>query len=154
MKSFTITNSPKMCCLLYRVSKFCYGCCEYVENISDCHFGYNSLESQLVTSAAARRCEIIIVFIIIYLSWTLRLLDRASLQTIIYANAKSSVFREEHNRIQRNNRNLLMMDILMSETCWLHKKWNKITSNIKLVFYSSIVNRIQQQTKLTSSIIC
>ena len=30
-----------------------------------------------------------------------------------------------------------MMDILMSETCWTHKKWNKIASDIKLVFYSS-----------------
>jgi len=26
-----------------------------------------------------------------------------------------------------------MMDILMSETCWAHKKRNKITSDIKLV---------------------
>jgi len=34
---------------------------------------------------------------------------------------------------------LLMMDILMSETCWVHKKWNKIASDIKLVFYSSTV---------------
>ena len=32
---------------------------------------------------------------------------------------------------------LLMMDILMSETCWAHKKWNKIASDIKLVFHSS-----------------
>jgi len=31
-----------------------------------------------------------------------------------------------------------MMGILMSKTCWAHKKWNKIaTSDIKLVFYSS-----------------
>ena len=30
-----------------------------------------------------------------------------------------------------------MMDILMSETCWAHKKWNKIESDIKLVFRSS-----------------
>ena len=29
------------------------------------------------------------------------------------------------------------MDILMSETCWAHNKWNKITSDIKLVFHSS-----------------
>jgi len=27
--------------------------------------------------------------------------------------------------IQQNSRKLLMMDILMSETCWEHKKWNK-----------------------------
>ena len=39
--------------------------------------------------------------------------------------------------IQQNSRKLLMMDILMSETCWAHKKWNKIASDIKLVFYSS-----------------
>ena len=24
-----------------------------------------------------------------------------------------------------------MMDVLMSETCWAHKKWNKIASDIK-----------------------
>ena len=28
--------------------------------------------------------------------------------------------------IQQNSRKLLMMDILMSEKCWAHKKWNKI----------------------------
>ena len=38
--------------------------------------------------------------------------------------------------IQQNSRKLLMMDILMSETRWAHK-WNKIASDIKLVFYSS-----------------
>ena len=38
---------------------------------------------------------------------------------------------------QQHSRKLLMMDILMSETCWAHKKWNKIASDIKLVFYSS-----------------
>ena len=32
---------------------------------------------------------------------------------------------------------LLKMDILMSETCWAHIKWNKIASDIKLVFHSS-----------------
>jgi len=39
--------------------------------------------------------------------------------------------------IQQHSRKLLTMDILMSETCWVHKKWNKIVSDIKLVFYSS-----------------
>jgi len=39
--------------------------------------------------------------------------------------------------IQQNSHTLLMMDILMSEICWAHKKWNKIASDIKLVFYSS-----------------
>jgi len=41
--------------------------------------------------------------------------------------------------IQQHCRKLLMMDVLMSETCWAHKKWNKIASGIKLVFYSSII---------------
>ena len=41
--------------------------------------------------------------------------------------------------IQQNSRKLLMMDILLSETCWAHKKWNKIASDIKLVFYSSTI---------------
>jgi len=41
--------------------------------------------------------------------------------------------------IQQQSRKLLMMDILMSETCWAHKKWNKIASDIKLVLYSSTV---------------
>jgi len=39
--------------------------------------------------------------------------------------------------IQQNSRELLMMDILMPETCWTHKNWNKVASDIKLVFYSS-----------------
>ena len=39
--------------------------------------------------------------------------------------------------IQQHSRKLLLMDILMSETCWVHKKWNKIARDIKLVFYSS-----------------
>ena len=41
--------------------------------------------------------------------------------------------------IQQNSRKLLTLDILMSETCWAHKKWNKIASDIKLIFYSSTV---------------
>jgi len=40
---------------------------------------------------------------------------------------------------QQHSRKLLMMDILMSEICWAHKKWNKITSGIKLAFYSSTI---------------
>ena len=31
------------------------------------------------------------------------------------------------------------MDILMSETRWAHNKWNKIASDIKLVFHSSTI---------------
>ena len=40
--------------------------------------------------------------------------------------------------IQQHSHKLLMMDILMSKICWAHK-WNKIASDIKLVFYSSTI---------------
>ena len=41
--------------------------------------------------------------------------------------------------IHQHSRKLLKMDILMSEKCWAHKKWNKIASDIRLVFHSSII---------------
>ena len=41
--------------------------------------------------------------------------------------------------IQQHSSKLLMMDILMSETFWVHNKLNKIASDIKLVFYSSAI---------------
>jgi len=41
--------------------------------------------------------------------------------------------------IQQHSGKLLMMDILMSERCWTHKKWNKVPSDINLVFYSSTI---------------
>ena len=47
--------------------------------------------------------------------------------------------------IQQNSCKLLMMDILTSETCWAHKKRNKIASDIKLVFYSSTRGEIYVQ---------
>ena len=45
--------------------------------------------------------------------------------------------------IQQHSRKLLMMDMLMSELCWVHKKWNKIASDIKLVLYSSTITIMQ-----------
>ena len=45
--------------------------------------------------------------------------------------------------IQQHSRKLRMMDILMSETCWTHKKWNKIASDIKLVSYPSTNNYVR-----------
>ena len=58
-------------------------------------------------------------------------------------NRNSNTHRTKNNTtnvvIEQNSRKLLMMDILMSETCWEHKKWNKIASDMKLVFYSSAI---------------
>jgi len=58
-------------------------------------------------------------------------------------NRNSNTHRTNNNTtnvvIQQNSRKFLMMDILMSETCWAHKKCNKKASDIKLVFYSSTI---------------
>ena len=50
--------------------------------------------------------------------------------------------------IQQNIHKLLMMDILMSETCWAHKKWNKIVIDIKLVFYFSAITMMHGPIKI------
>jgi len=55
--------------------------------------------------------------------------------------------------IQQHSRKLLMMDILMSETCWVHKRWNKIASDIKLVFYSSAITMMQGPINIRISLI-
>jgi len=50
--------------------------------------------------------------------------------------------KQEHTTnvvIQWKSHRLLMMDVFMSEPCWAHKKWNKIASDMKLVFYSSTI---------------
>ena len=55
--------------------------------------------------------------------------------------------------IQQNSRKLLMMDILMSETCWAHKKWNKIANDIKLDFYSSIITMMHGPINIRSTVL-
>jgi len=63
--------------------------------------------------------------------------------TPIQPHRNSNTHRTKNNTtnevIRQNSRKLLMMDILISETCWAHKKWNKIATDIKLVFYSSTI---------------
>jgi len=54
--------------------------------------------------------------------------------------------------IQQNSCKLLMMDILMSETCWAHRKWNKIASDINFVFHSwTIVKNVRWRKCLTTN---
>jgi len=53
--------------------------------------------------------------------------------------------------IQQNSHKLLMMDILMSETCWARKKWNKTASDIKLVFYSSTITMMHGSINIRPS---
>ena len=68
------------------------------------------------------------------------------LQAEAQPHRNSNTHRTKNNTtnvvIQQNSRKLLMTDILMSETCWAHKKWNKIASDIKLVFYTSTIKRV------------
>ena len=45
--------------------------------------------------------------------------------------------------IYQHSRKLLKMDILMSETCWAHNKWNKIANDIKLLFHSSTIEMMR-----------
>ena len=53
--------------------------------------------------------------------------------------------------IQQHSRKLLMMDILVSETCWAHKKWNNIASDIKLVFHPSAITMMHGPIKIRFS---
>jgi len=66
----------------------------------------------------------------------------------------SNTHRTKNNKtnvvIQQNSRKLLMMDILMSEACSAHKKWNKIASDIKLVFYSSTITMMHGPINIRS----
>jgi len=56
--------------------------------------------------------------------------------------------------LQQSSRKLLMMDILMSETCWGYKMWNKIATDIKLVFYSSTMYWQDFISNPTKSVAC
>jgi len=76
--------------------------------------------------------------------WSIGVVAGFSLQHGYHPNPTTPILQHTSNQehttyvvIQQNSRKLLMMDILMSETCWEHKKWNKIASDIKLFFYSS-----------------
>ena len=56
--------------------------------------------------------------------------------------------------IHQHSRKLLKMDILMSEICRAHNKWNKIANDIKLVFHSSTIAIVHGpiNIKVTTSI--
>ena len=58
-------------------------------------------------------------------------------------NKSSNAQRTENNMTDvvthQHSRKLLKMDIVRSDTCWAHNKWNKIASDIKLVFHSSTI---------------
>jgi len=71
--------------------------------------------------------------------YIIRSLGCTATQPNLNSNTQRTKNKTTNVVIQQNSRKLLMMDILMSETCWVHKKWNKIANGIKLVFYSPTV---------------
>ena len=56
-------------------------------------------------------------------------------------NLKHTANQERNDQCgnQHYSRELLIMGIVMSETCWAYKKCNQIISGIQLVFYSSVI---------------
>jgi len=78
---------------------------------------------------------------------SLRLFCWITTLVVLFLARNSNTHRAKNNTInvviQQNSRKLLMMDILMSETCWAHKKWNKTASDIKVDFYSSTITMMR-----------
>ena len=80
-----------------------------------------------------------------------RLKHRFSLQHGYHSNPTTPKHQHTSNQehttnvvIQQHSRKLLMMDILIFETRWAHKKWSKTVSTIKLVFlFSTIFETVQ-----------
>ena len=72
-------------------------------------------------------------------SW--RMKDQLDVTCYLISLIMCSTFRKKTTDvvIHQHSCKLLKMGILMSETCWAHIKWNKIASDIKLVFHSSTV---------------
>ena len=60
-------------------------------------------------------------------------------QTALNLEHTANQERNEQYGNQHHNCKLLMMGIVVPETCWAHKKHNKIISGIKLIFYSSVI---------------
>ena len=56
--------------------------------------------------------------------------------------------------IRQHSRKLLMVDILMSETCWAYKKWSKIVSDIKLVFHSLNITMMNVPINIRNISLC
>ena len=60
------------------------------------------------------------------------------------SNLQHTANQERNNRYgnEHHNRELLMMGIVMPEVCCAYNKYNKIISDIHLVFYSSVFKKL------------
>ena len=102
--------------------------------------------------SSLRLCWWIITSVVFFsVRCVLELLVRLVLGGVRFAGCKTSRTKSSNTQrtenkttdvvIHQHSRKLLMMDIIMSETCWAHKKWNKVASDIQLVFHSSTFRR-------------
>ena len=92
--------------------------------------------SHITTSNCVMKVK---MWIIRFDEWKTNLMSLAILFNLLCAQHVSDINISIIRSLRLCCRKLLMMDILMSETCWAHKKWNKIASDIKLVFHSSTI---------------
>ena len=94
-------------------------------------------------------CWITTLVVLFFVVWVVSVLQASACNTDTTQTQLHQISNTQLNKnkttdvvIQQHSRRLLMMDILMSETCWVHKKWNKIASDIKLVFHSSAITMV------------
>ena len=112
--------------------------------------GWSGIRVDVASWSTASTCNIIITIIIIIMKSSHPSIENQGSSasacntdtTPTQPHRNSNTHGTKNNttkvEIQQNSRKLLVMDILMSEKCWALKKWNKIASDINLVFYSSI----------------
>jgi len=100
---------------------------------------------------------VLYIYIYIYICWSTASTCNTD-TTPTQPHRNSNTHRTKNNTtnvvIQQHSRKLLVMDILMSETCWVHKKWNKTASDIKLVFYSSTIAMMHGPINIKFSTTC
>jgi len=79
-------------------------------------------------------------------------MDTTPTQPHRISNTRRTKNRTTNMVIEQISHKFLMMDMLMSETCRADKKWNKIASDIKLVFYSSTTTMMHGPINIRFSI--
>ena len=124
-------------------------CAQHVSDINIPIFRSLRLCSWITTSVVlfSVRCVLELLLRLIFgggrfAGWSTSVLQPTTRTPPNISRSKSSNTQRTENKttdvvIHQHSRRLLKMDILMSETCWAHNKWNKIASDIKLVFHLS-----------------
>jgi len=110
---------PTWCHLLFL---FHFLCARHVSDINISIIRSLRLFCWITTLVVCSWCDVCWCFGVVGLVWY----PRRRLQPTTPKHQHTS--NQEHTTnvvIQQKSRKLLMMDILMSETCWAHKNWNR-----------------------------